>query len=175
MKKVLIIIASIHFLLPAVSISQDNASEDRLITAGYWLSKESNKLMTVRTDLSEIRKKLIDLNGSDNLDTYHINMLIEHIFLTETICMYEGILLSTLQNMEEEKKLEQYQYHHSRLSKDILKRLYLNYKSTQSSYANIDDKAIMELADKAKEEMVRTLRLIEEVIEILRNQSKINP
>ena len=45
----------------------------------------------------------------------------------------------------------------------------------QLNYAKIDDEAILELADKAKEEMLTTLRVIEETIKILQSQSKINP
>jgi hypothetical protein len=102
-------------------------------------------------------------------------MLIENIFWAETICMYESILLNTLQSVEERKKLEQYRLLDSRLRKVTLEKLYLNYKNMQLNYAKIDDKAILELADKAKEEMLTTLRVIEETIKILQSQSKINP
>ena len=171
MKKVLLIIASICVLFHSVSISHDNLIEQKLITSGYLLSKESNKLKVIRTELSEIRKKLLVLNGLDNSWMCYVTMLIENIFLAETICMYESILLDNLHSIEEGKKLEQYRLLDSRLRKVILKKMYLNYKSIQLNYAKIDDEAILELADKAKEEMLTTLRVIEETIKILRSQN----
>jgi hypothetical protein len=171
MKKVLLIIASICILFHSVSISQDNPIEQELITSGYLLSKESNKFKLIRTELLEVRKKLLVLNGLDNSWMCHVTMLIENIFLAETICMYESILLSTLQSIEDRKKMEQYRLLDSRLRKVILKKLYLNYKNIQLNYAKIDDKAILELADKAKEEMLTTLRVIEGTIKILRSQN----
>ena len=98
----------------------------------------------------------------------------ENILLVETICMYEGILLGSMPNIEKGKVLEQYKVHHSQLKKDILKKLYVNYQGTQSCATNIDDKIILELADKAKAEMQTTLRVIEEVIKLLQSQIKIN-
>lgn len=171
MKKVLLIIASICILFHSVSMSQDNPIEQKLITSGYLLSKESNKFKLIRTELSEIRKKLIVLNGLDNSWMCYVTMLMENIFLAETVCMYESILLSTLQSIEERKKMEQYRLLDSRLRKVILKKLYLNYKNMQLNYAKIDDKAILELADKAKEEMLTTLRVIEGTIKIFRSQN----
>ena len=88
--------------------------------------------------------------------------------------MYEGIILGSIPNIENKKKLEQYRLHHSQLKGDILNRLYLNYQGTQSCAANIDDKIVLEFAGKAKEEMQTTLRVIEEVIKILQNQIKID-
>lgn len=175
MKRVLLVIALTCFLLPSVSIPQDNTVEQKLITAGYLLFKESNKLKMLRGDLAEMIKKSRDLNESDNPEMLHITMLMENIFLVETICMYEGILLGTMPNIEEGKKMEQYKLHHSQLKEDIIKRLYFNYQSTQSCSANIDDKIILEFAGKAKEEMQATLRVIEEVIKILQSQIKISP
>ena len=170
MKKVLLVIALTCFLLPSVSNSQDNTVEQKLITAGYLLSKESTKLKLLRSDLAEVIKKSRDLNELDNLEMCHISMLMENIFLVETICMYEGILLGSMPNIEKGKILEQYKVHHSQLKEDILKRLYLNYQGTQSCALNIDDKIILEFADKAKQEMQTTLRVIEEVIKILQSQ-----
>ena len=175
MKKVLLIISSICILFHSVSISQDIPIERKLITSGYLLSKESNKLKIIRTELSEISKKLLVLDGLDSPWMCYVTMLIENIFWAETICMYESILLNTLQSIEERKKLEQYRLLDSRLRKVTLEKLYLNYKNMQLNYAKIDDKAILELADKAKEEMLTTLRVIEETIKILQSQSKINP
>jgi hypothetical protein len=152
-------------------MSQDNPIEQKLITSGYLLSKESNKFKLIRTELSEIRKKLIVLNGLDNSWMCYVTMLMENIFLAETVCMYESILLSTLQSIEERKKMEQYRLLDSRLRKVILKKLYLNYENMQLNYAKIDDKAILELADKAKEEMLTTLRVIEGTIKIFRSQN----
>lgn len=124
--------------------------------------------------MAEVIKKSRELNELNNLEMCHITMLMENILLVETICMYEGILLGSMPNIEKEKKLEQYKLHHSLLKKDILKRLYLNYQGTQSCTANINDKIISEFADKAIQEMQTTLRVIEEVIDILQGQIKIN-
>ena len=106
---------------------------------------------------------------------FHITLLIENIFLAETICVYESLLLKILDNLEENKKLEQYNIHYSRLNESTLNRLYLNYKSTQTSIANIDDKEILQSADKAKEAMLRVLQEIEGVITILQNQNRSAP
>ena len=171
MKKAFCKVALICVLLPSVSIAQDNATEQRLKKAGYLLSVESSRLKIVRTDLSKIRKKNIVLNGLDNPEMFQITLLIENIFLAETICTYESLLLKALDNLEEYKKLEQYNFHYSRLKESTLNRLYLNYKSTQTNIANIDDKEIIKLADKAKEEMLKVLQEIEGVITILQNQN----
>ena len=146
MKKVLLTIASISILFHSVSISQDIPIEQRLITSGYLLSKESNILKLIRNELSEIRKKYLVFNGTDNSWMCHVTMLIENIFSAETICMYESILLGTLQSIEERKKMEQYRLLDSRLRKDTLKKLYLTYKNIQLNYAKIDDKAILKLS-----------------------------
>jgi hypothetical protein len=106
---------------------------------------------------------------------FHITLLIENIFLAETICTYESLLLKTLDNLEEYKKLEQYNFHYSRLKESTLNRLYLNYKSTQINISNINDKEIIKLADKAKEEMLKVLQEIEGVITILQNQNRSTP
>ena len=175
MKKAFCKVALICVLLPSVSIAQDNATEQRLKKAGYLLSVESSRLKIVRTDLSKIRKKNIVLNGLDNPEMFQITLLIENIFLAETICTYESLLLKALDNLEEYKKLEQYNFHYSRLKESTLNRLYLNYKSTQTNIANIDDKEIIKLADKAKEEMLKVLQEIEGVITILQNQNRSTP
>ena len=175
MKKAFCKVALICVLLPSVSIAQDNATEQRLKKAGYLLSVESSRLKILRTDLSKIRKKNIVLNGLDNPEMFQITLLIENIFLAETICTYESLLLKALDNLEEYKKLEQYNFHYSRLKESTLNRLYLNYKSTQTNIANIDDKEIIKLADKAKEEMLKVLQEIEGVITILQNQNRSTP
>ena len=153
MKKVLLVIALTCFLLPSVSHSQDNTTEQKLITAGYLLYKESAKLQLLRSDLAEVMKKSRDLDEMNNLAMCHISMLMENILLVETICMYEGILLGSIPNIVDGKKLEHYKIHYSRLKENILKKLYQNYQGTQSCAANINDKVILEFVDNAKEEM----------------------
>jgi len=175
MKKDLYKVALICVLLPSVSIAQDNAAEQKLQKAGYLLSVESSRLKILRTDLSKIRKKNIVLDGLDNPQMFHITLLIENIFLAETICAYESLLLKTLDSLEENKKIEQYNFHHSRLKESTLIRLYLNYKSIQTNIAKIDDKEIIQLADKAKEAMLKVLQEIEGVIAILQNQTRSAP
>ena len=175
MKKTFCKIALICTLLPSVSIAQDNVAEQNLKKAGYLLSVESSRLTILRTDLSKIRKKNIVLKGLDNPEMFHITLLIENIFLAETICAYESLLLKSLDNLEENKKLEQYNFHYSRLKESTLNRLYLNFKSTQTNISNIDDKEILQLADKAKEALLKVLQEIEGVITILQNQNRTTP
>jgi len=175
MKKVFCKVALICVLLPSLAIAQDNAAEQKLKKAAYLLSVESSRLKIFRTDLSKIRKKNIVLNGLDNPKMFHITLLIENIFLAETICVYESLLLKILDNLQGNKKLEQYNIHYSRLNESTLNRLYLNYKSTLTSIANIDDKEILQSADKAKEAMLRVLQEIEGVITILQNQNRSAP
>jgi len=175
LKKALCKVALICVLLPSLAIAQDNAAEQKLKKAAYLLSVESSRLKIFRTDLSKIRKKNIVLNGLDNPKMFHITLLIENIFLAETICVYESLLLKILDNLQENKKLEQYNIHYSRLNESTLNRLYLNYKSTLTSIANIDDKEILQSADKAKEAMLRVLQEIEGVITILQNQNRSAP
>ena len=121
MKKAFCKVALICVLLPSVSIAQDNATEQRLKKAGYLLSVESSRLKILRTDLSKIRKENIVLNGLDNPEMFQITLLIENIFLAETICTYESLLLKTLDNLEEYKKLEQYNFGYYYLTKSKLK------------------------------------------------------
>jgi hypothetical protein len=175
MKKDLYKVALICVLLPTVSIAQDNAAEQKLKKAGYLLSVESSRLKILRTDLSKIRKKNIVLDGLDNPQMFHITLLIENIFLAEIICAYESLLLKTLDSLEENKKIEQYNFHYSRLKESTLNRLYLNYKSIQTNIAKIDDKEIIQLADKAKEAMLKVLQEIEGVIAILQNETRSAP
>ena len=175
MKKAFCKAALICVLLTSVSIAQDNAAEQTIQKAGYLLSVESSRLQILGTDLSEIRKKNIVLNGLDNPKMFHITLLIENIFWAETICAYESLILKSLDNLEENKKLEQYNFHYSRLKESTLNRLYLNYQSTQTNIANIDDKEIIQFADKAKEVMLKVLQEIEGVIAILQNQTRSAP
>jgi hypothetical protein len=175
MKMALCKVTLICVLLPSVSLAQDNATEQMLKKAGYLLSVESIRLKILRTDLSKIRKKNIILNGLDNPQILHMSLLMENIFLAETICAYESLLLKTLDGLEENKKLEQYNFHYSRLKESTLNRLYLNYKSIQINIAKIDDKEIVRLADKAKEAMLTVLQEIEVVMTILQNQTRSAP
>lgn len=175
MKKAFCKVVLICVLLQSVSIAQNNAAEQKLQKAGYLLSVESSRLKILRTDLLKIRKKNTVLYGLDNPEMFHITLLIENIFLAETICTYESLLLKTLDNLEEYKKLEQYNFHYSRLKESTLNRLYLNYKSTQINISNINDKEIIKLANKAKEEMLKVLQEIEGVITILQNQNRSTP
>jgi hypothetical protein len=167
--------ALICVLLASVSIAQDIASEQSLQKAGYLLSVESARLKILRTDLLKIRKKIIVLNGLDNPQIIHITSLIEHILLAETIFAYESLLLKTLNNLEENKKKEQYNFHYLRLKESTLNRLYLNFKSTQSNIAKIDNKEILQLAEKSKDAMLRALQEIKKSITILGNQTKNTP
>ena len=175
MKMALCKVTLICVLLPSVSLAQDNATEQKLKKAGYLLSVESMRLKILRTDLLNIRKKNIILNGLDNPQILHMSLLIENIFLAETICAYESLLLKTLDRLKENKKLEQYNFHYSRLKESTLNRLYLNYKSIQINIAKIDDKEIVRLADKAKETMLTVLQEIEVVMTILQNQTRSAP
>ena len=101
--------------------------------------------------------------------------MIENIFMAETICAYEGLLLKTIDNLEDNKKLEQYNSHYSSLKESTLNRLYLINRSSQTNISNIDNKEIRLLADEAKEEMHKVQQEIEGVINILQNQNKSTP
>ena len=171
MKKAFYKVAVICVLLTSVSIGQDNSVEQTIQEAGYWLSVESSRLQMLRTDLSEIMKKKLVLKELNNQQMFHITLLIQNIFLAETICAYESLLLKSLDNLAENKKLEQYNFHYSRLKESTLKRLYINYQSTQTNIAKIGDKDIIQLADKAKEEMLKVLRQINGVISILQKRN----
>ena len=175
MKKVFCTVALICVLLPSVSIAQDIATEQRLQKAGYLLSVESIRLKILRTDLLKIRKKNIVLNGLDNPQIIHITLLIENIFLAETIFAYESLLIKTLNNLEENKRIDQHNFHYLRLKESTLNRLYLNFKSTQSNIANIDNKEILQLAGKANDAMLRALQEIKKSITILGNENRSTP
>jgi N-dimethylarginine dimethylaminohydrolase len=77
--------------------------------------------------------------------------------------------------MTENQRLEQYSLHYARLKKDTLKRLYRNFKHTQSNFARIDEQEIRALSDTVKKEMLRVLSLIEEVISILQDETQATP
>jgi hypothetical protein len=168
-------IAFLCVFLPYVSAAQDNTAELELKKAGYLLSVSSNRLEVIRTDLSKIRKKNMVLNELDNPQMFYIALLMENIFMAETICAYEGLLLKTFDNFEDNKKLEQYNFHYSRLKESTLNRLYLINRSTQANISNINNKEIRLLADVAKEEMLKVQKEIEGVMNILQNQNKSTP
>ena len=163
-------IALIGFLIPSVSIAQDNAADQELIKAGYLLSVESVRLNALRNEIAEIKRKKLVLSDNNNRQICHINMLLENLFLTATICNYESILLNAFAGMQDGQKVEQYRLHHSRLKQDTLRKLYVNFQSTLSNFTNIDDQEILELSDAVKEDMLKVLSLIEEVIDNMQDQ-----
>jgi hypothetical protein len=172
-------ICSIGFLialyLPSKSIGQEINAELELKKAGYSLSVSSSRLNVIRTDLLKIEQKNILLDGSDKPQQIYVALLIENILMIETICTYEALLLRTLDSIEGKNKNEQYDFHHSRLKKSTLKRLYLTNRSIQSNIDNIDNKEISVLAMVAKEELVKVQKRIEEVISTLQLQTRSTP
>ena len=170
MKKFFCVIASVGFLWPSVSFARDNAADQELIKAGYLLSVESVRLDALRNEIAEIKRKKLVLSDNNNRQICHINMLLENLFLTATICNYESILLNAFAGMQDQQKVEQYRLHHSRLKQDTLRKLYVNFQSTQSNFTNIDDQDILKLSDAVKEDMLKVLSLIEEVINIMQGQ-----
>lgn len=175
MKTLICKIALIGLLLPAVAVAQNHAAEQKLVKAGYLLSVESVRLNAIVGDISDIRKKNWVLNEPDDPNLCHVDMLIENIFWAETICLYESLLLKALEGMTENQRLEHYSLHYARLKKDTLKRLYRNFKHTQSNFARIDEQEIRALSDTVKKEMLRVLSLIEEVISILQDEMQATP
>ncbi len=161
MKKAVCKIAIIGILLPVVSIAQNSETDQRLIKAAYMLSVQSNRLSIIRNNLLDISKKNAALDKGKSPAKLQIKLLIENIFLIETICAYESLLLGTIEVMEGEKKIEQYQRHFSRLDTNTLIRLYQNFKSTQTNFARIDVKEINVLSDQVKKESLKVLRIVE--------------
>ena len=94
--------------------------------------------------------------------------------MVETICVYEGLLLDTLDKLEE-KKFEQYDFHYSRMKKSTLKRLYVINRSIQTYINNSEDKEVLILAMVAKEEILKVQKRIEDVISILYDQKNSPP
>ena len=168
-------VALLCVFLPYVSIAQDNTAELKLQKIGYLLSVSSNRLEVIRTDLLKLRKKNLVLNGLDNPQMFYLALLIENILMAEIICSYEGLLLKTFDNLEDNKKLEQYNFHYSRLKESTLNRLYLINRSSQTNISNIDNKEIRLLADEAKEEILKVQQEIEGVINFLQNKTKSTP
>jgi len=163
-------IALIGFLIPSVSIAQDSAADQELIKAGYLLSVESVRINALRNRIAEIKRKKLVLNDNNGRQICQINMLLENLLLTASICNYESILLNAFAGMQDRQKVEQYRLHHSRLKQDTLRKLYVNFQSTQSNFTNIDDQEILGLSDAVKEDMLKVLSLIEEVIDIMQDQ-----
>lgn len=157
-------------LLATASSAQENAAEQNLIKAGYLLSAESARFKVLRENIAELKRKKIALGQENSREMCHITMLITNIFWVETICNYESLLLSSLQSMADESKLENYKLLHSRLKNITLKNMYLNFKSTQSNFAMIDDQEILNLSDNVKKEMLKALKLIEDEIDMLEGQ-----
>ena len=157
-------------LLTTASGAQENAAEQNLIRTGYLLSAESARLQILRENIAEVKRKKIALGQENSQEMCHISMLITNIFWVETICSYESLLLNSLQSMPDESKLEHYKLLHSRLKNNTLKNMYINFKSTQSNFARIDDQEILNLSDNVKKEMLEVLKLIEEEIDMLEGQ-----
>jgi len=162
----------IALYLPYVSIGQEINAELELKKAGYLLTVSSSRLNVIRTDLLEIKQKKILLNGPDDPQLFHVALLIENILIAETICTYESLLLKALDNIEKTKKIEQFDFHSSRLKESTLKRLYLVNRSIQTNIDGIDEKEILVLAIVAKEEIVKVQKRIEGVINILQIQTR---
>ena len=167
-------IALVVFLLPLVALAQRAPAEEKLTKAGYLLSVASSRLNKLRLEIAEIGKKKVVLNEPEDSENLHITMLIENVLLIETICMYESLVLNILESIEEGKKNDQYKMLYSRLNKDTLKRLYLNFKSTQTNMVTIKDDEISKLSAPVKKEMLRVLRIVEEVIETLQGQIQVS-
>ena len=94
-------------LLAAVAEAQDNATDQMMIKAGYLLSAESNRLSILREKITEIRRKKIGSNPEDDPELSQISMLITNLFWVETICSYESLLLSSLQDVAEGKNVSE--------------------------------------------------------------------
>lgn len=171
MKRLAFVIAVACVFLSPIAISQQgNVTEEKLMTAGYLLLKSSGNFKMMRNDLSALIRKYQDLDEWDMDRKCPIYLLQEHILMVETICKYESVLLGTMKDLEESQKAEQYAYHHTLVKEDVLNRLYLNYQRFQSTYAGIDDKLFLEIADRTEEEMIQALRIVEKVIKLLTAQ-----
>ncbi len=168
--KLLLIIIFGVFLFSAVAVAQENSGDQMLIKAGYLLSAESNRLKILREEIAEIRRKKMGLDRENDPEICQISMLITNLFWVETICGYESLLLGSLQNVAEGKKSEYYEKQYARLKNVTLKKMYLNFKNTQSNFANIADPEILALSGTVKKELLKVLRLIEEEIDLLEGQ-----
>jgi hypothetical protein len=91
--------------------------------------------------------------------------------MVEMICKYEGLILGTLHQLDENDRLPRYKVHENRLKNYTLKSLYLQYKAIQPGNVKLDVKEVVELADKAKKEIASVGKLIEDIIKILQAQS----
>jgi hypothetical protein len=157
-------------LSATVSGAQDDAIARQLIATGYLLSAESARLKVLREDIDEIRRKKMALIQENSPEMCQISMLITNLFWVETVCKYESLLLNSLRSMSEAGRLEQYKLQYSRLKNHMLRRMYVNFKSTQSNLANIVDREILALSENVKKEMLKVLKLIEEEIDMLHDQ-----
>ena len=81
MKKALIIILLVVLLGANNLASQDNSIKQRISLAGYGLLKKSNQLNIIKSDLIDVRKKLLNLGALDDLEGCYISRLIENISL----------------------------------------------------------------------------------------------
>lgn len=161
--------------LPCSSIAQEISAELRIKKAGYLLSVGASRLNVIRSDLLEIRKKYSLLNESDDLGLYPITLLIKNISMVETICVYEGLLLNTLDKLEKKRKFEQYDFHYSRIEKSTLKKLYVINRSIQAYINDSEDKEVSILAMVAKEEILKIQKIFEDVMSIQYDQKNSTP
>ena len=175
MKKALLIIFIVSLLEPNLLISQNTSLNQELTKTGYRLLKEANELSIIKTELTAVREKLLDLDELNSLELCNISRLIENISLVETICRYEAVILGIFHYFEEPRRLEQFKAHLDRLKEHTLKSLYLHYKATQATLANLDDQVILKLADKAKKEMVKAVHLLEDAVKNMKSQSRVSP
>ena len=136
------------------------------------MSAESVRLNALRAEIAEFKRKKFALYPEDSPERCQISMLITNLLWVETMCSYESLLLSSLQSMSEENRLKQYKLNYSRLQNHMLKKMYVNFKSTQSNFANIEDPEIQALSGTVKKEMLKVLRLIEKEIDLLEDQIK---
>ena len=171
MKRALLTILAIGLITPSLLISQDTSLNQELTKTGYELLKGANELSFVKTELVNLRKKLLNLEELNGLELCNLSRLIENISLVEMICRYEGMILGIFHYMEEPRRVEQFKVHLRRLKEHTLKSLYLHYKATQSTLINLEDQVIIKLADQAKKEMVDAARLLEDAIKNMKMQS----
>ena len=61
MKRALLAILAISLITPSLLISQDTSLNEELTKTGYELLKRANELSFVKTELVDLRKKLLNL------------------------------------------------------------------------------------------------------------------
>ena len=175
MKRALLTIIAFSLLGSNLLFSQDTSLKPKLSKTGYELLKEANELSFIKNELTDVRKKLLNLEELDGLELCNISRLIENISLVEIICRYEGMLLGIFHYIEEPQRFEQFKVHLNRLKEHTLKSLYMHYKATQAAHANLDDQVVLEIADKARNEMVKAAYLLEDAIKNMKTQVGISP